>query len=108
MHYFGISTPRLGRSCKRSCNCVQLLVQLQLLSTIANAKPYHLTTATASTTATHIKPTIASATANDGFQPGTTAITTAIAAHMSSATASTIEILGQAQLQSQLQLKGYS
>ena len=79
--------PRLGRSCKRSCNCVQLLAQLQLLSTIANAKPSHLTTATASTTASHIKPTIASATANDGFQPGTIAITTAIAAHMSSATA---------------------
>ena len=63
--------------------------------------PPHLTTATASTTASHIKPSIASATANDwfqpgttasttakdGFQPGTTAITTAIAAYMSSTSA---------------------
>ena len=47
--------------------------------------PSRLTTATA--TACHIKPTAASATANDGFQPGTTAGTTSTAAHKSSTTA---------------------
>ena len=53
----------------------------------------HLTNATASTTACHIKPTTASATANDGFQPGTTASTTATAAHKSSTTA-TLSAIG--------------
>ena len=40
----------------------------------ANAIPSHFTTATASTIASHIKPTTAIATANGGFQPGTTAM----------------------------------
>ena len=62
---------------------MQLLTQLQLLSVTANAISSNLTTAAAS----HIKPTTASATANDGFHPGTTASTTATAAHKSSTTA---------------------
>ena len=69
-----VCSPRPGRSCLRSCNCLQLLTQLQLLSTTANA----MSSSTA--TASHIKPTTASATANDWFQPGTTASTTATAA----------------------------
>ena len=77
----------LGRSCKHSCNCEQLLTQLQSLSPTANAMSSHLTTATANATASRIKPTTASATANDMFQPGTAASTTATAGHQSSATA---------------------
>ena len=82
-------TSRLRRSCKRSCNCTQLLTQLQLLSATANVISSHLTAATA--TASHIKPatatttantahksfTAATASANGGFRSGTTAITTA-------------------------------
>ena len=43
-----------------------------------------LTTATAHATESYIKPTTASATVNDEFQPGTAANTTATAAHKSS------------------------
>ena len=78
---------RLGRSCKRSCNCVQLLTQLHFLSTILNAMSSHLTTPTLTATAFLIKPTTASVTADDRFQPGTTTSTTATAAHKSSTTA---------------------
>ena len=93
---------RLSRSCKRSCNCVQLLAQLQFLSATANAISSHLTTATA--TASHIKPTTASATANNRFQPGTTASTTGTHKSSPTATAAHMEILGLAQLQVQLQM----
>ena len=41
----------LGRSCRRSCNCMQLLAQLQLLSTTVNAISSHHTIATVSATA---------------------------------------------------------
>lgn len=51
---------------------MQLLTQLQFVSATATAVSFHLTPATAS----HIKPTTASANANIGCQPGATASAT--------------------------------
>ena len=87
----GLLPSRLGRSCKlRSCS---YWAQLQMRC------PPYLKTATATATASHVKPTTASATANDGFQPGTTASTTTIAAASHPQLQAQLEILGLAQLQ---------
>ena len=102
---------------------MQLLTQLQLLTTTTNEMSSHLTTATAS----HIKPTTASATANDGFQPvrttaadkSTTTVTPCAIGDFTRGTTAIdglkqpqlqlqaqMVILGQAQLQVRLHIMG--